>query len=61
MFDSVTDFVMEIVLFLQRLVSRGLYGTGVALHMTLHNVENRHLIMSDPRATPFYTGNYAVH
>jgi len=59
MFTSVLDFVVEVMLFLQRLVAGGLYGSGVELQVTLHNIQGRELNMGDSRGIPFYNQRIA--
>jgi hypothetical protein len=54
LFSSITDFVVEVFLFLQRLIAGGLYTAGVELRLALYNVKNRHLYLGDSRGAPLF-------
>lgn len=57
--DSIVHVVTETVQFLQRLVTGGLYASGVTLLMTMQNVGGRLLYLDDPRRSPLLSNRKA--
>jgi hypothetical protein len=57
--DSIIHFITEVVQFLNRLMSEGLYKSGVRLNMKLQNVDKRALFLDDPSRSPLYNNRIA--
>jgi hypothetical protein len=53
LFTSVIHFITEVMMFLSRLGTNGVYKDGVRLVLILHNTANRKLLLDDTRRYPF--------